>query len=68
MTKKFWNDWKEHNLERYEIAKSELTFANLTEHMSKLGYGIRRKKLKSGARIRLWPGIRLNDSAENSEE
>lgn len=63
-----WNDWKEHNLERYEIAKSELTFANLTEHMSKLGYGIRRKKLKSGARIRLWPGIRLNDSVENSEE
>jgi hypothetical protein len=63
-----WNTWKEGNLERYEVPKTELSFQNLIEHMSKLGFKAQLKKLPNGKRLRAWPGVVLNEFTEKREK
>lgn len=62
--RKLWTDWKEENMERYEIPKTELTFANLEEHLSKVNIKIKHKKYPDGHRERVWEGISSIDYSE----
>jgi hypothetical protein len=63
-----WNTWKEGNLERYEVPKTELSFQNLIEHMSKLGFKPQMQRLPNGKRLRAWPGVALNEFTEKKPE
>lgn len=63
-----WNTWKEENLERYEVPKTELSFQNLIEHMSKLGYKTTMRKFQNGKRLRVWAGVALNEFSEEKDK
>lgn len=63
-----WNTWKEENLERYEVPKNELSFQNLIEHMSKLGYKTTMRKFQNGKRLRVWAGVALNEFSEEKDK
>lgn len=63
-----WNTWKEENLERYEVPKTELSFQNLIEHMSKLGYKTAMRSFQNGKRVRVWEGISLNEFSEEKDK
>lgn len=63
-----WNTWKEENLERYEVPKNELSFQNLIEHMSKLGYKTTMRKFQNGKRLRVWAGVALNEFSEDRDK
>lgn len=63
-----WNTWKEENLERYEVPKTELSFQNLIEHMSKLGYKTAMRSFQNGKRIRVWEGVSLNEFSEEKDK
>lgn len=63
-----WNTWKEGNLERYEVPKTELSFQNLIEHMSKLGFKPAMRRLANGKRLRAWQGVTLNEFTEKKPE
>lgn len=63
-----WNTWKEENLERYEVPKTELSFQNLIEHMSKLGYKTTMRKFQNGKRLRVWAGVGLNEFSEERDK
>lgn len=63
-----WNTWKEENLERYEVPKTELSFQNLIEHMSKLGYKTTMRKYQNGKRLRVWAGVALNEFSEERDK
>lgn len=63
-----WNTWKEENLERYEVPKNELSFQNLIEHMSKLGYKTTMRKFQNGKRLRVWAGVGLNEFSEDKDK
>jgi phage/plasmid-associated DNA primase len=61
-----WTTWKEANIEKYEIQKSEMSFSNLSEHLSKLGIKCKRKTLAEGKRARVWEGIRKKMSDQDN--
>lgn len=63
-----WNTWKEENLERYEVPKNELSFQNLIEHMSKLGYKTTMRKYQNGKRLRVWAGVAFNEFSEERDK
>lgn len=52
-----WKEWKDNNMERYE---TNVSFADLVEHLSKLKYKCSNKRLPSGKRLRVWSNISLN--------
>lgn len=52
-----WKEWKDNNMERYE---TNISFADLVEHLSKLKYKCIMRKFASGKRLRVWPNISLN--------
>jgi len=51
-----WKEWKDNNMERYEI---NVAYSDLVEHLSKLKYKCVHKKLGDGKRLRVWPGISI---------
>lgn len=55
-----WTTWKELNLNKFEVQRNELTFANLAEHLSKLNYKCTMMR-KDKKRLRVWSGIKIID-------
>lgn len=55
-----WTTWKELNLNKFEVQRNELTFANLAEHLSKLNYKCTMMR-KGKKRLRVWSGIKIID-------
>lgn len=55
-----WTTWKELNLNKFEVQRNELTFANLAEHLSKLNYKCTMMR-KDKRRLRVWSGIKIID-------
>lgn len=62
-----WTTWKLTNIEHYEVKPSDITYADLAEHLSKLKFKCTRVR-EDNKRIRKWPGICIKSLATNEEK